>query len=60
MEVLRRNEAIRYSPFDLAQYIYWTGDEAGVANVVEEFVKNDMVSLKLHFSNLFIVFFLDV
>lgn len=44
MEILRQNEAIPYSPFDLAQYIYWTGDEAGVANMVEEFVKNDMVS----------------
>lgn len=44
MEILRQNGAIPYSPFDLAQYIYWTGDEAGVANMVEEFVKNDMVS----------------
>lgn len=52
MEMLRHNEAIRYSPFDLAQYIYWTGDEAGVANVVEEFVKNDMVSLGTDFSEL--------
>lgn len=48
MEIGRHNEAMRYSPFYLAQYIYWTGDEAGVANVVEEFVKDDMVRSKLN------------
>ncbi|KAL5290706.1 hypothetical protein ACFFRR_010207 [Megaselia abdita] len=37
-------EILRYSPFDLAQYIYWTGDEASVADGLEEFVKNDMMS----------------
>lgn len=45
LEILQHNDAIRYSPFELAQYIYWTGDENGVANVIEEFVKNDMVGL---------------
>ncbi|XP_067616924.1 uncharacterized protein [Eurosta solidaginis] len=32
------------SPFDMAQYIFWTGDEAGVARAVEELIDRGMMS----------------
>lgn len=29
----------------MAQYVFWTGDEEGVAKAVEEFIQKGMVSL---------------
>ncbi|XP_005180564.1 uncharacterized protein LOC101900020 isoform X1 [Musca domestica] len=34
----------QYSSFDMAQYVFWTGDEAGVAKAVEELIQQDMMS----------------
>lgn len=36
----------RYSANDLAQYIFWTGDEAGVALAIEDLIEEGLVSGK--------------
>lgn len=47
-EVLLRHSGGQYSAFDMAQYVFWTGDEAGVARAVEELIQKSLVSfLKL-------------
>lgn len=33
----------QYSAFDMAQYVFWTGDEEGVAKTVEEFIEKGLV-----------------
>lgn len=33
----------QYSALDMAQYVFWTGDEEGVANAVEEFIRKGLV-----------------
>lgn len=38
------NNAGQYSANDLAQYIFWTGDEAGVAKAIEELIEMGMLS----------------
>ncbi|XP_055379601.1 ras guanine nucleotide exchange factor G isoform X1 [Condylostylus longicornis] len=40
-ESLLRNSE---SSFDMAQYVFWTGDEAGVARAVEEFIQQGLMS----------------
>ncbi|CAH1168190.1 unnamed protein product [Phyllotreta striolata] len=34
--------SIRYSPMDVAKYIFWTGDEKGVTLAIEEFLREDL------------------
>lgn len=34
---------VQYSPLDMAEYIYWTGDEVGVTFAIEEFLHSGMV-----------------
>ncbi|XP_026479572.1 uncharacterized protein LOC113385969 [Ctenocephalides felis] len=34
----------QYSPLDMAQYVFWTGDEAGVAKAIQEFIQNRLMS----------------
>lgn len=34
-----------YTPYDLAQYIFWTGDEAGVAQAIEDLIDEGLVSI---------------
>lgn len=34
----------KYSAFDMAQYIFWTGDEEGVAKAVEELIDDGLMS----------------
>ncbi|XP_017847277.1 uncharacterized protein LOC108603203 isoform X3 [Drosophila busckii] len=41
---LLRNPNGQYSSFDMAQYVYWTGDEAGVARAVEELINENVIS----------------
>lgn len=41
--LLRHRGDGQYSSFDMAQYVYWTGDEAGVARAVEEFIEQGLV-----------------
>lgn len=35
---------IRYSPLDVAKYIFWTGDEKGVTSSIEEFLREDIMT----------------
>ncbi|XP_072378675.1 uncharacterized protein [Diabrotica undecimpunctata] len=35
---------IRYSPMDVAKYIFWTGDEKGVTSSIEEFLREEIMS----------------
>lgn len=34
----------KYSAYDMAQYIFWTGDEEGVAKAVEELINENLMS----------------
>ncbi|XP_073818886.1 uncharacterized protein isoform X2 [Musca autumnalis] len=43
-ESLLKHNNGQYSSFDMAQYVFWTGDEAGVARAVEELIQQDMKS----------------
>lgn len=40
---LLRNPNGQYSSFDMAQYVFWTGDETGVARAVEELIDENLV-----------------
>lgn len=35
---------VQYSPLDMAEYVFWTGDEVGVTTAVEEFLQEGIVS----------------
>ncbi|CAH0725232.1 unnamed protein product, partial [Brenthis ino] len=35
---------IQYSPLDMAEYVFWTGDERGVTTAIEEFLQEGMMS----------------
>lgn len=41
--LLRHNNG-KYSAFDMSQYIFWTGDEDGVAKAVEELIDEGLMS----------------
>ncbi|XP_065090383.1 uncharacterized protein LOC135711444 [Ochlerotatus camptorhynchus] len=43
-EVLLRHSGGQYSAFDMAQYVFWTGDEAGVARAVEELIQKGLMT----------------
>ncbi|XP_055901804.1 mucin-2 isoform X2 [Eupeodes corollae] len=43
-ENLLKHKDGQYSSFDMAQYVFWTGDEAGVARAVEEFIEQGLMS----------------
>lgn len=43
-ESLLKHKDGQYSSFDMAQYVFWTGDEAGVAKAVEEFIDQGLMS----------------
>lgn len=34
---------VQYSPLDMAEYVFWTGDEKGVTTAIEEFLQDGMV-----------------
>lgn len=34
----------KYSAYDMAQYIFWTGDEDGVAKAIEELIDEGLMS----------------
>lgn len=36
---------VQYSPLDMAEYVFWTGDERGVTAAIEEFLQEGMVGL---------------
>lgn len=40
---LRHNNG-QYSSLEMAQYVFWTGDEEGVARAVEEFIQKGLMS----------------
>lgn len=35
---------VQYSPLDMAEYVFWTGDEKGVTMAIEEFLQEGLVS----------------
>ncbi|KAI8424506.1 hypothetical protein MSG28_002969 [Choristoneura fumiferana] len=35
---------VQYSPLDMAEYVFWTGDERGVTAAIEEFLQEGMMS----------------
>lgn len=35
---------IQYTPLDMAEYVFWTGDERGVSLAVEDFLRERLVS----------------
>ncbi|XP_059607813.1 uncharacterized protein LOC132255708 [Phlebotomus argentipes] len=41
---LLKNSHGQYSAFDMAQYVFWTGDEAGVARAIEELIHENLIS----------------
>ncbi|CAO1429307.1 unnamed protein product [Diamesa hyperborea] len=41
---LLRHNSGKYSAFDMSQYIFWTGDEDGVAKAVEELIDEGLMS----------------
>lgn len=43
-EALLRHSGGQYSAFDMAQYVFWTGDEAGVARAVEELIQKGLMT----------------
>ncbi|XP_063704295.1 uncharacterized protein LOC134833780 [Culicoides brevitarsis] len=43
-ESLFKHKNGQYSATDLAQYIFWTGDEAGVARAIEELIDSGLLS----------------
>ncbi|XP_055618714.1 uncharacterized protein LOC129763547 [Toxorhynchites rutilus septentrionalis] len=43
-EVLLRHSGGQYSAFDMAQYVFWTGDESGVARAVEELIQQGVMT----------------
>lgn len=43
-ELLLKHSGGQYSPIDMAQYVFWTGDEEGVAKAVDEFIEKGIVS----------------
>ncbi|XP_055588015.1 germ cell nuclear acidic protein isoform X2 [Uranotaenia lowii] len=43
-EILLRHSGGQYSAFDMAQYVFWTGDEVGVARAVEELIQKGLMT----------------
>ncbi|XP_046963198.1 uncharacterized protein LOC124532354 isoform X2 [Vanessa cardui] len=35
---------VQYSPLDMAEYVFWTGDERGVTTAIEEFLQEGMMT----------------
>ncbi|XP_045484843.1 uncharacterized protein LOC110996992 [Pieris rapae] len=35
---------VQYSPLDMAEYVFWTGDEHGVTNAIEEFLQEGLMN----------------
>lgn len=36
---------VQYSPLDMAEYVFWTGDERGVTTAIEDFLQEGMVTM---------------
>lgn len=48
-ELLFKHSGGQYSALDMAQYVFWTGDEEGVAKAVEEFIRKGLVCSLVRF-----------
>lgn len=42
--LLMRHSGGHVSSLDMAQYVFWTGDEEGVARAVDEFIQKRLVN----------------
>lgn len=38
---------VQYSPLDMAEYVFWTGDERGVTTAIEDFLQEGLVRIHL-------------
>lgn len=45
LEGYRSYAGVQYSPLDMAEYVFWTGDEKGVTAAIEEFLQDGLVGL---------------
>lgn len=41
--LLKGRNGGQFSSHDLAQYVFWTGDEAGVAQAIEDLIEGGLV-----------------
>ena len=39
-----RDSSGKYSAYEIAQYIFWTGDETGISNAVEELIDEELMT----------------
>ncbi|XP_049870149.1 uncharacterized protein LOC126369649 [Pectinophora gossypiella] len=37
-------QGVQYSPLDMAEYVFWTGDERGVTTAIEEFLQEGLMT----------------
>ncbi|XP_024944612.1 uncharacterized protein LOC107271631 isoform X2 [Cephus cinctus] len=44
MDKLATYASVQYSPMDMAEYVFWTGDEKGVTLAVEEFLQEGLMT----------------
>lgn len=44
ISTMLRNLNGKYSAYDIANYVFWSGDEAGVASAVEELIDEGLMS----------------
>lgn len=43
--LLKGRNGGQFSSHDLAQYVFWTGDEAGVAQAIEDLIEGGLVGV---------------
>lgn len=44
LQPYRPYSGMQYSPLDMAEYVFWTGDERGATSAIEEFLQDGLVS----------------
>ncbi|XP_054280098.1 uncharacterized protein LOC128998124 [Macrosteles quadrilineatus] len=44
LEGYRSYAGVQYSPLDMAEYVFWTGDEKGVTMAIEEFLQDGLMT----------------
>lgn len=47
-KLLKAKNGGHYTPYDLAQYVFWTGDEAGVAQAIQDLIDEGLVSIPIY------------
>uniref|UniRef100_A0A224XS08 Putative conserved secreted protein n=1 Tax=Panstrongylus lignarius TaxID=156445 RepID=A0A224XS08_9HEMI len=44
MQPYRPYSGMQYSPLDMAEYVFWTGDERGATSAIEEFLQDGLMT----------------